>query len=404
MSNEPETAPEPFSVPPRKRKPRAPSTPTPGLLDAQARGRQVMQEAGRLLPVAPTNADDIMTAWKMGRDEAYGTRVKVFRQPKGQGGLSSELVDEMPLLDYALEPLAANHGPGLYFVRGTGAYVAKVFKFNVSESYATRAGWGRAPVKAPEPADLLAVQTVQKLEAGERVDQVNLLAAIDRIVKANIEATVKPQPQAAPATFESQFDQMFRMFELTDRLEKRAAETMARRMGLEEKEERPQTTTEMLLGLLPQALDMFGKFMQNRNPAPMPQPPMMRRTVSIPNRPPQPQAPAEPAPIKETQPMRPISDLSEQDLQTLKDAGELLGQFGPALSMLLEKTGMDSDAAVADELGSGIPAMFYPRMVSLAELVERHPWVMLEIHPALSSPRWPAIVGILRAKIEATNG
>ena len=47
--------------------------------------------------------------------------------------------------------------------------------------------------------------------------------------------------------------------------------------------------------------------------------------------------------------------------------------------------------------------MFYPRMVALAELVERHPWVMLEIHPALSSPRWPAIVGILRAKIEAAN-
>ena len=362
-----------------------------------------MREAGRLLPVAPTNADDIMTAWKMGRDEAYGTRVKIFRQPKGQGGLSSELVDEMPLLDYALEPLAANHGPGLYFVRGTGAYVAKVFKFNVSESYATRAGWGRAPVKTPEPADLLAVQTVQKLEAGERVDQVNLLAAIDRIVKANIEATGKPQTQAAPASFDTQFEQMFRMFELTDRLEKRAAETMARRMGLDEKEERPQTTTEMLLGLLPQALDMFGKFMENRNPAPPRMaPPIQRRTVTVPVNP-NPPAPQSTAPVVESPNMETQLILNGQDHQTFTEARELLGAYGAALAGLLGRPGMESDSAVADELGSGIPAMFFPRLIALAELVERHPEVMPAIHPALTSNRWPAIIGIVRAKIEAAN-
>lgn len=392
---------------PERRKPGAPrgskKTRTPDFDRAQNIKQSSIAQTGKLLSLSPTTPTDLAEQWQIGNDDAHGVSIKVSRQPKGQPMASAELVADIPLLDYSLAKIAGKYGPGVYFVRGTGQWSHRVCKTSVSPEYARDSGFG-VIVEPPRPSagDVLAMQTINKLGEGAPVQGVELLAAIERMIAAQLKP-VAPVATVAP-NIDSQFDQMFKWMGLMDRLEERAMKVAERRLGVEPKdtEAAPETTGQMILSLLPQALTVFGDMMKNRNPEARPV-----QRVAVPLRRPNPPQP----PIKQveaatapTQPQeeRPTMTLDTDEQKTVSLARRLLGQFGNDLALLAERP--ETDDVLGDEIGGLIPSMFYQDLVKLSDLVQsKGVGVMAEVHPALTSPRWPGILAGMARKINAAG-
>lgn len=394
---------------PERRKPGAPKgsrkTRTASFDRAQNIKQSSIAQTGKLLSLSPTTPTDLAEQWQIGNEDAHGVSIKVLRQPKGEPMASAELVTDMPLLDYSLARIAGKYGPGVYFVRGTGQWAHRACKISVAPEYARESGFGViAEPPRPTAGDVLAMQTINKLGEGAPVQGVELLAAIERMIEAKIKPAA-PVVAVAP-NIDSQFDQMFKWMGLMDRLEERAMKVAERRLGVEPKdtEAAPETTGQMIMSLLPQALTLFGDMMKNRNPEPRqvqrvavplrrPMPPQAQPTMKQVEAP---QAPAQP------QEERPSMTLDTDEQHTLSLAKRLLGSFGADLAQLAERP--ETDEELGDEIGSLIPPMFHRELVKLSDLVKaKGSGIMAEIHPALTSPRWPGILAEMARKINAAG-
>lgn len=365
-----------------------------------SRQTEIVKNVGVILPACPTTAQELVNSWEVSPSDVEAHGVLIFRQIIGTD--SRELLARVPMTQYQLSEIAAKHGAGTYYIKGTaGRYERKAGKFSVSSDYAASCGYGRLP-EPPKPADLQAVRTLERAAQGNPVDPLDLTAAI---VRASEETTrrildqygLRPGgPGAAPVgpTFqgmESQFQQVEKMYGFMERMEQRAMESVERRMGLaptvKPDELDPNSWAGMLQALAPVGVELARGLMSRG------------------------QAPAPVVPLQVRQP-EPQTIQPEENMLRIEVPQEILDRIAPAVGMLAPFKAMllrldnpeKSIQDTAEALGGFIPPACYDALVTLADYAEAHgPEILRVIGPAFVSPRWAAILAHIAAEIKKAD-
>jgi hypothetical protein len=374
---------------------------------SQAVRNSDLANVGKILPNCPTTAEDLVEQWSIPASEAMGVRVNVLLQRPGD--LNPQLMCTVPALEYDMEKLAGDFGPGLYFIKGNPhRWAVHSARFEVSEAFARRAGYGRIPTRA---ADALAVRTLQDATKGPS-DPVELIAAVEALLDRKLAErgqVVQAQPAMMnPAVaMQTQAESMMSFLGVMDQMESRMMAIAERRAGLRPLDEAvPESSTFLELAKAfaphvgPILSGLFGR-MTNGPASERQRPAMPSGTPALPNSATQP-APAAPgAPVE--QPMNPTGPLPA--LNSDESAA-----IAPAVRMLKPYTGMlaqvardanQTDSQIAAGLSSYIGPAAWGYMLSLAELVRvKGRGVLGYIGPELmESDRWPNILQELAAMI-----
>jgi hypothetical protein len=359
-----------------------------------------LKDAGRMLPACPMTADELATQWNVGADDAETITVKVLRVILGTREM--EFIASVPLVDWSGERIAAKFGPGTYFIRpASGPYERHSSKIPISEAMAREAGWGR--INRPSVAEAAAAQTI--LQAGEGpTDPKALVMAVSQMMDAKLEDFKRsigqsPQnglilPQNPMDMAVAQMEQTEKIMQMMERLEKRAEETVARRMGMVKEDAAvPDTNASILVALLPKALEIFGNMMSGRNQTP---PVQQIHQVNPVHQVAQPGGPAVmQAALAQEAPSMPL--LSQEEQEAIGGAVAMLRPFaGQLVSMAASSL---PDTGIVDELEGFIPGAMVPGLQNLAVVVAKYgPSVLSAIHPALASDRWASILPQLVAR------
>jgi len=341
---------------------------------------------GKVIPACPMNADELAETWSVGRDDAFGITVKVLRQVKGDSAL--ELIDNVPLVDYSGENIAANYGPGVYYLRpASGKYQKLACKLPISDALARSCGWGRLPVT---PQDVQAERTLRQAVESP-TDPVDLLAAIQQMIRREMDTrgmgstpgmTMPMQTFNPMEAMQNQMGQMQAWMGFMDTMEKQMQERVERRMGILEPERQEKTST--WEALIPVALKIF-----DRMTTP-PAAPVQRQPLPM-------AAPApEPAPAPQSKPVEaPMSNLTDDERKLLGRGIAMLRPFGGQLAELT-KTKATNDQIVS-ELEGYIPDSMIDSINALDDACQKYgPAILGQIHPELATERWAAIVKALR--------
>ena len=370
-----------------------------------SRQSEIVKNVGVILPACPTTAQELVNSWEVSPADVESHGVLIFRQIMGTD--TRELLARVPMTQYQLSEIAAKHGSGTYYIKGTaGRYERKAGKFSVSSDYAASCGYGRLP-EPPKPADVQAVRTLERAASGGSVDPVDLAAAIQRASEETTRRILESygihgNPGTAPQgpTFqgmESQFQQVEKMYGFMERMEQRAMESVERRMGIAptvKDETDPNSWAGILSALAPVVLP-FAQQLLSRAPIQAHQPVAAAQPVQ----------PAEQHSIPAGDNMLRI-DVPQEILDRIAPAVAMLKPFK---AMLLNMDRPDKAIAdTADMLGGFIPPACYDAILALAEQAKTTgPEIMRVIGPEFVTPRWVAIVdhiaGEIKAEDEPTN-
>lgn len=365
---------------------------------ARKRNLEHHSTSGKILPNCPMDPDELAEQWQIGAGDVEGITIKILRQKIGT--MEQELMDSFPLVDYDGRRIAAQFGPGTYYIKtGPGPYAKHAIKLSVSEALARTAGFGRVPTRA---ADLAAERTIRQATQGP-VDQVDLLAAIETILdrrqaeqSRGLQTAGPAQIQTDPmAAMKAQFEQIQTMMAFMASLEERAIKTVEMRMGRDVQIPAEDTNASLLEKLLPKVVDIFGNLMATRNApaAPTPAPVVIQAQ-------PQPPQPAAPAPAEAPKPEGIIMPLLTEHEQAAITAA--VSMLRPHAAMIAPLTETLTDERIVDELEPWIPAGVVPSLEALAAVVAKHgPAVLASIHPGLATDRW---AGILPKLVAACSG
>jgi hypothetical protein len=325
--------------------------------------------------------------------------VKILRQKIGFQ--EQELMYSIPLVQYDGQRIAANFGPGTYYLRPGGRKYAKnAAKLPISDALARSCGFGRIPTTA---ADVAAERTLRNAAEGP-TDPVELLSAIERILDRR-EAEKRGQTAAALpgmvavdplSALKSQFEQVQTMMTFMASLEERAIKTVEMRMGKADVSMGPEDTNVSLWEkLLPKALDIFGSMMQARNaePARVSSPQVEHQATTK-----QPPAIAVSQPAQHQEaPAMPT--LTPEEQKAIGAAVVMLRPHGATL-VQLAGSGMN-DLQIIEQLEPWIPAAMVPELANLAAVVGQHgPSVLQAIHPGLAVDRWAILLPKLVSELQ----
>lgn len=359
---------------------------------------------GRILPNCPTTAEDLVEQWRIPASESYGVRVNVLRQ--GPGDLGPKLMATVPALEYDMTKLAGEFGPGLYFIKGAPhRWAVHSAKFEVSEEYARRSGFGRMPARA---SDALAVRTLQEATQGPS-DPVALMAAMEALLDRKLAERQPNQAQimANPIqNMQTQAESMLGMLGIMEQMESRMMAIAERRAGIRSMDDpvpEGSTVIEVVKALAPHVGPLLGALAGRMAGGPASE--RMRGTSAppvvpqaIPMNPPA----AVPAAVNQETPM------NNQNLPALTP--EESEALAPSVRMLKPYTGMlaqvvrdpsKTDSQIAEGLSSYIGPSAWGYMLNLSELVRiKGRGVLGYIGPELlESERWPNILQELSAMI-----
>lgn len=353
-----------------------------------------LANTGKLLPMAPTTAEDLVEQWEIPEADCYHVRVNVFRQKMGDEAL--ELLDSVPVLEYDLQKVAGQYGPGRYFIKGTPRkYAFNSARFDVSEELARRNGFGRLPQRA---ADITAARTLQDATKGP-VDPVDLLAAVEVMLDRKLkEQGMGGQIIANPMqTMEKQMEAFYGFMGFMDKMENRAIQLAERRVGLrnpDEPVEPASTTLQIIQALAPAVGPVLERILSG---PPAARPAVVHQPAALATHQPAPAAPANPQggiPVQTIQ----KPELTEEERATVAPAVSMLRPFAPMLANAIKKP--IPDAQLAEELGGYIPPNLYTPVIALAALVRnKGVGVLAYIHDDLTDPRWPAVLSELAAML-----
>lgn len=369
---------------PKRRGPGRPKLPRSErqIAATEARASQ-MGTVGKVLPSCPMTAEELAETWSIARDDAYGVTVKILRQIKGEGSL--ELISDVPLVDYSGENVAANYGPGIYYLRpASGKYQKLACKLPISETLARQSGWGRLPVT---PQDVQAERTLRQAVESP-TDPVDLLAAIQQMIRREMDSrgmgsapglSMPIQTFNPMEAMQNQMGQMQAWMGFMDTMEKQMQERVERRMGILEPERQEKTST--WEALIPVALKIF-----DRMTTPPAAPPIQRQPLPM----------AAPTPAPQPKPVEaPMPNLTDDEKKLLGRGIAMLRPFGGQLAELT-KTEATNDQIVA-ELEGYIPDSMIESINALDDACMKHgPAILGQIHPELATDRWAAIVKALR--------
>ena len=358
---------------------RAKQAETEKFQNAKAARMGQMKAVGRMLAGCPMNADELAEQWEIAADDADTIMVKILKQKMGTQ--EQELMDSVALVDYDGERIAANFGPGIYYLRPGGRKYAKnAAKLPISETLARACGYGRIPLTA---GDAVAERTIRSAADGP-TDPADLFAAIERIIdrreaeKAR-QTGIQGPGMADPMTaMKNQFEQIQTMMAFMASLEERAIKTVEMRMGKSEFNPTVEDTNSSLLEkLLPKALDIFSQMMTNRNP--VIQPASVTRST----------APALEEKVNPTQDGVVMPALTQDEQKSIGGAVAMLRPFAP---QLLTMTAL-SDSQIVAELEGYVPVGLVESLKALGLVVTAHgPTALSVIHPGLATDRWAAIL------------
>lgn len=122
--------------------------------------RADMQGAAPFVPSAPTTGAEAAANWGIQNADAHQTNLKIQRPIPGTRRL--ELLEDIPLMQWAMKDTAAQYGPGVYVIKpGGGVFKDRQATIEVSEEFARRSGWNRIET-APPPSAVLGMQLAQK--------------------------------------------------------------------------------------------------------------------------------------------------------------------------------------------------------------------------------------------------
>lgn len=357
-----------------------------------------LRNTGRMLASCPMIADELATQWGIGTDDVETVTVKILRQILGTR--EQEFMGELPLVDYRGAEVAGRFGPGTYYLRpASGPYERHSTKLPISDKFARDSGWGRVP--RASIAETAAAQTIMSASEGA-TDPKALLLAMSQMMDSKLEdfrRTAPMGPIAAPAnSFEGAEQEMARverMMGFMERLEARAVETVQRRMGVVNEDKAPESNTNILLSLLPKALEIVGSLMAPQrplNPAPQSQQASPALAESPAPPPPQP-APPQPAPPPEAIPM-----LTKSETKSIQGAVAMLRPFAANLMSMVRTQATNEQ--IIGELAGYIPPSLYESLSALGLIVEaKGAAVLAHIHPELATDRWKEILRGLNAEL-----
>lgn len=373
-----------------------------------------LQSTGRILPNCPTTAEDLVSQWSIPASEVYGVRVNVMKQDPGD--LQPKLMTTVPVLEYDMAEIAKDFGPGLYFLKGNPhRWATHSAKFEVSESYARRAGFGRLPeVRATEA---LAARTLKQATTGP-TDPLELMAAVEALLDRKLAergpAPVATVQSAGPADalmlMEKQAEGMMSFMGVMDRMESRMMAIAERRAGLRSTDEpipEGSSTLELIKAVLPYVAPVLANLAGGLGSRMAGGPSADRSRPAQPvgmTQPTQPAAvPAQPtaAQVQEVQAMSAeVPALTSDEQTAIAPSVRMLKPYASALAEVAKDT-TKTDAQLAEDLAGYIGPQAWGWMLNLAELVRvKGPGVLGYIGPELlESPRWPNIIAELAAMI-----
>lgn len=354
-----------------------------------------LANTGKLIPMAPTTAEDLVEQWAVPEVDCYHVRVNVFRQKMGDEAL--ELLVSVPVLEYDLQKIAGQFGPGRYFIKGTPRkYAFNSARFDVSEELARSNGYGRLPQRA---ADITAARTLQEATKGP-VDPVDLLAAVevmlDRKLKEQGLGASPAQIINPMQAMEKQMEGFYSFMGFMDKMEIRAIQLAERRAGLRNPEdpvEPASTTLQVIQALAPAVGPLLERIFNG--PAATPRP---IAQAAIGTTQPHPAAPAQPqgGPPVETIQKPELTDIEKRSISM---AVSMLRPFSTMLANAIQRE--IPDAQLAEELGGYIPPNLYGQVIALSALVrDKGVGVLAYIDEKLTSPRWPAVLSEMAAMLK----
>lgn len=332
--------------------------------------------------------DEVAEQWGIGGDDALEMTIKILKTVPGEK--EPKLLQSIPLIHYDGEAMAKNFGPGNYYLRpSSGAYASNSAKVPVSEELARSCGFGRLPVTAQ---DATAERTI-RAAAEAPVDPLDLLAAVQQVVRRELDERDRGhhiQPQQGPGnpfqSAETQMEQMMKMWDLMDRMERRAMESAERRLGGVPVDPKPETNASLFETLLPMGLKILDRM--TSGPAAQPQVRVPPGYQLVPIQPRAALPSSEPAPSPED---RPVITLTQEEAAAIAQAVAMLK---PYAAQLVELAGSQAtDDQIAEELAGYIPDRMIPSFTALSSVVgTKGPGVLESIHPGLNHGRWSSIM------------
>lgn len=350
-----------------------------------------LKGVGKMIPACPMTADELAAQWEVGAEECESITVKVLRQVLGKNQM--ELITSVPLVHYDGNRIAANYGPGTYYLRPAAGWNDRhSAKIMISDVLAQTCGFGRI-VKA-SVADQAAAATI--LQAGEGpTDPKALVMAVSQMMDAKLDAfrqslgvpgqmgvtTMKPiDPMQS---VETEMERMMRMMSMLSGLQEKARESVRAEMGIVKPEPPEPQEGSFWLELIKTAVPAFVAMVQARPAVAEPTQPVA---------PPQP--PQRPAIATTQQEAPPMPTLTQDEEKALGAIVGMLAPFGGHLAKVAAE--VSDDEAIVGELIGFVGDSVVPSLKALEAITKTHgPAVLAKIHPELATPRWVGIVAKL---------
>lgn len=376
---------------PKRRYTRRTPSHTEARIKADSIRSNQIKTTGKILPSCPMTPAELVEQWEIGRDDVLEVTVKVLRQVIGEK--DTRLVLSVPLVEYSGADIAANFGPGTYYLRpSAGQYAKNSAKLPISEEMARSCGWGQIPVS---PQDLVAERTIRGVTQGP-ADPVDLMAAIQALMDRKFaeyglskNAPAQIQTSFDPmAAMQAQMAQMQTWMGFMDSMERSMQARVERRMGIKPEDDMVEKSESPWAQLIPLATTIFEKLM-NRPSIPSQMP---IRPVIPPSAAPNQQVPTQHQPTGGAMPV-----LTDEEKTAISKAVAMLRPFGSQLSDLGNSAA--SDDQIVAELSGYIPDPLIDSIQALNQIVQRHGKdVLSAIHPGVATDRW---AGILPKLVEA---
>jgi hypothetical protein len=193
-----------------------------------ARGNpEMISTVGVILPTTPSTAEELIDLWKI--PSALTGSVSVHIQRQVLGTKDFELIESsVPVTRYSMAGIAANYGPGNYYVRGSkNPWLGKAAKIVISEEYAATQRAERQTVQPPSVMDqareVVVSRGIQQVSGAAGMDPAQFVDLVSRILDERDRAKAAANPPVDPlAGMKSLREQMAVMFEFQE---------MARKMG-----------------------------------------------------------------------------------------------------------------------------------------------------------------------------
>lgn len=379
----------------------------PGTPKKQKKGNGAMgtevEALGLVLPSAPQTAQELVETWAIPARDLENVSVNVHRQKLGTR--ETELVANVPVSQYDFRSIAAEHGPGVYYLKGSGRLARNVAKMSISQDYARQCGFGRIPEPPPAPPaqDVHAVRTLERVSTAAGIQGEELLSAIERACERAVESRLGHNAALAGmdpfAMQDSQFKAVERQMDFMAKMEERVRRSIPGAAPASGEDDEAFSWASLLKIITPAIPALVEAFKSRPAPVYAPQIP------PPPQRPVQAQQPTIPAPPQGAPAENPAMKLiPHEDLQVILPAVRMLSPFTGILS------GMASDPAkqaqeIALDLVAWIPPGCFQAITRLSELAsEKGPEVLEIIGPQFRSDRWASIVHRLAEMLNEEPG